>query len=338
MSEGVVFFSRCRPQESDPIDLVRRERRIFIGYPAWREDVPPRRGHLREAVVDLLCPDEEWASLRATFGDKGREYQKNRNFVRVVKPGAIALVPRPNRGVVYAGRVVAPFELLDNPPWGDEYLHLRHDQGLGVENDFTHLADVAQCCEVDWLRAIPLPLIPAWIRRSLFGRSTYGLVKPFAALDLDGFSILDRLLDNPGRADRKWTDDVTEVERRLVDGIGPNAFEHLCVALLQLEHPEHVWAHAGGSGDGGIDGIGSDADGRVVGLLQCKWTYYGEDVAIAAWDAQGPVRQVLAALIHTESLRPLRGIEFWSRRAIASMVVQHADRLPVAMSLRIKRQ
>jgi hypothetical protein len=336
MTNGVVFFSRCRPQGSDTVDLVLRERRVFIGYPAWRKSVAPRRGHLREAVIDFQCSDEDWAPLYASFGIERREYQKNRNFIRSVKPGAIALVPRPNRGVVYAGRVVVPFEVLDDPPWGDDYLRLRHAQGLDVEDEFSHLADVAQCCEVDWFRAISLPLIPAWIRRSLFGRSTYGLVTSIAALDLDGFVILDQLLDNPRLAERAWTDDVTEVERRLVDAIGPNAFEHLCVALLQLEYPEHVWAHVGGSGDGGVDGIGSDANGRVVGLLQCKWTYYGEDVAISAPDTQGSVRQVLAALIHPVNVRPLKGIEFWSRSAVASRVVQHADRLPLAMSLRIK--
>src|ERR1022692_856211 len=238
MTKGVVFFSRCRPQGSDTVDLVLRELRVFIGYPAWRKNVMPRRGHLREAVIDFQCSDEDWAPLYASFGDERREYQKNRNFIRSVKPEAIALVPRPNRGVVYAGRVVVPFEVLDDPPWGDDYLRLRHAQGLDVEDEFSHLADVAQCCEVDRFRSISLLLIPAWIRRSLFGRSTYGLVTPLAALDLDGFVTLDRLLENPRFAERAWTDDVTEVERRLVDAIGPNAFEHLCVALLQL--PSHV--------------------------------------------------------------------------------------------------
>src|ERR1039457_6293721 len=86
----------------------------------------------------------------------------------------------------------------------------------------------------------------------------------------------------------------------------------------------------------GVDGIGWDANGRGVGLVRCKWTYYGEDVAISAPDTQGSVRQVLAALIHPVNVRPLKGIEFWSRSAVASRVVQHADRLPLAMSLRIK--
>ena len=45
--------------------------------------------------------------------------------------------------------------------------------------------------------------------------------------------------------------DLVEVERRLADFVGPSTFEHLCVALLQLEHPDEIWEHVGGSGDGG---------------------------------------------------------------------------------------
>src|SRR5579883_2654564 len=101
----VVFFSRCRPQKSDPIDLVLRERRVFIGWPAWREGIQPRRGHLRECIIDLRCSEEEWASLYAGFGKDRKQYQQNRNFVHSIEPGAIALVPRPDRGVVFAGRV-----------------------------------------------------------------------------------------------------------------------------------------------------------------------------------------------------------------------------------------
>jgi hypothetical protein len=226
MTEKAVFFSRCRPQGSDPIDIVVRERRVFIGYPAWRDDIDPKRGHLRDAVIDLRCKDEEWDSFKVTVGGQtGKQYQRNRNFVREIEPGAIALVPRPNRGVVYAGRVVRPFEMLDDPPWADEYLRLREeqecDEGEGV---FSHLADVAQCCEVDWFRKISFPTIPAWIRSSLFGRSTYGRIKPLWELDLDPYPLLDRLLDQPNRIEHPWTDNLEEVERRLVNGIGPNTF------------------------------------------------------------------------------------------------------------------
>lgn len=337
MKENVVFFSRCRPQSSDPIDIVLRERRAFIGYAAWRTDVEPRRGHLREAMIDFRCSDDAWNAYYSKFDKENRkQYQQNRNFIQSINPGAIALVPRPNRGLIYAGRVVAPFEMLDDPPWGDEYLHLRErekrGEGYGL---FSHLADVAHCCEVDRFRSLPFSLVPAWIRRSLFGRSTYGRIWPLAELNLDPYSILSNLLDHPETIDHPWTNDPAEVEQRLVHSIGPNTFEHLCVSLLQLEHPGEVWAHVGGSGDGGVDGTGAGTDGKVIGLLQCKWAYRGEQIALADRALQGSVRQVLAALLHPRDLPPPAGMEWWPRSHIASLVIRHAARLPVAVSLRV---
>lgn len=335
MSETTVFFSRCRPQKADPVDLAVRERRLFIGWPAWRPGVIPRRGHLREAIIDLGCSDEAWAALCPHLGKNRPKYVQNRNLVRDVSTGAIALVPRPSRGVVYAGRVAGPFTLLDHPPWGEEYLQLRRDQGLDVEDELGHLADVAQGWEVDRFRALPFPLVPAWIRRSLFGRSTYGRIRPQPALRLDPHSVLDRLIDHPEAVERPWTTDPAEVERRLVNDVGPNAFEHLCAALLQLEHPEEVWAHVGGSGDGGVDGIGAGPDGRAVGLLQCKWSYQGEEVHLANPASRGAGRRILAALIHPEAVAAHDGVAFWSRHHIAALVVKHARRLPLAISLRV---
>jgi hypothetical protein len=337
-TDAPVFFSRCRPQSSDPIDLVLREGRVFIGWPAWRIGIVPQRGRLRDAIVDLRCPDEERAEFCSHCRSERSQYQKNRNFARSIKPGAIALVPRPNRGVVFAGRVVAPYELLNDPPWGDEYLSIRRQQGLDVEDPFSHLADVAQSCKIDSFRAVPLPLIPAWIRRSLLGRSTYGFVHPLPEVHLHPYPALDRLIESPERTNWSWTTDIAEVERRLINGVGPNAFENLCVALLQLDYPNQVWLHAGGSGDGGIDGIGTGVNGTIEGLLQCKWAYSGDEVPIAAPGIQASVQQILAALIHPDAVGVPPGVNFWSRHEIARRVIRYANRLPLAMSLRIGKR
>ena len=332
-NSNAVFFSRCRPQNCDAIDLVLQKRLLFIGWPAWRTGIEPQRGKLREAIIDLHCTDEDWASFRQGLGPEGKQYQQNRNFVQRIDCGAIALVPRPERGVVYAGRVTKRFELLDDPPWGDAYLNIRREQELLVEDDmFSHLADVANCCTVDCFRALPFPIIPAWIRRSLLGRSTYGQIYPLAELNLDPHSILNALLDHPERAELPWTSDLLEIERRLVDGVGPNSFEHLSVALLQLEHPTERWTHVGGSGDGGVDGIGSDSNGTAVGILQCKWAYSGEQVF--NHPLQG-IRRVLTSLIHEPQIAPGNNVEFWPRSRIATLVLKHASRLPLATTLRV---
>ncbi|MGO8301509.1 hypothetical protein ACC841_36605, partial [Rhizobium ruizarguesonis] len=70
------------------------------------------------------------------------------------------------------------FRLEDNPPCFDEYLALRKRQGLTEADgeDTWHAADVAQCWVVGDFRPIPVTRIPAWIRRSMLGRSTYGAI------------------------------------------------------------------------------------------------------------------------------------------------------------------
>jgi restriction endonuclease len=339
MSDKLVFFSRCRPQEADPIDLVLQFRRVFIGYSAWVKNVTKVRGRLRRCIIDLNCSDEEWAAHCREFDAKNKaHYQQNRNLVCSVKPGAIALIPRPKRGLVYAGRIKTPFELLDNPPWGDKYLDLRRAQGLYVDDQFSHLGDIAQSWAVDRFIPIPFPLIPAWIRRSLFGRSTYGRISTLEELEWDPYPILERLMKKSARPALKWTTDLDKVEGRLLDGVGPNSFEHLCVHLLQLEDPKSIWMHVGGSGDGGVDGEGASRSGKVTGLLQCKWSYGGEEIELSSERSQRRMRQIVAALI-CQKVPPVRkDVEFWSRRDIASLVVKHHRSLPLARSLRIGKQ
>jgi hypothetical protein len=44
-----------------------------------------------------------------------------------------------------------------------------------------------------------------------------------------------------------YTDDLHEIERRLLTFVSPNALEHLVIALLQLERPHETWWHIGGT-------------------------------------------------------------------------------------------
>ena len=205
MSFDTVFFSRCRPQDADPIEIVVRERRIFIGWPAWRPGASQERHRISDELVDFWCPDEEWNALYAAIGKERRHYQGNRNFVRKVGPGSIALVPRPSLGVVFAGVVTRRFEIENDPPWVDEYLALRRANGLDTEHEADHVADVVQCCVVDELRPISLPLFPAWIRRSLLGRSTFGQIASMPQRGLFPYPVVDQLIRNPTRAIRRWT-------------------------------------------------------------------------------------------------------------------------------------
>lgn len=333
----IVFFVRCRPQDADLSKIVRDYKRVFIGYPMWLTKEEDNRGTsaLKEQIADLDCTDSEWENYlkKAPKAENGKQYTQNRNLVKRVDEGSIVLVPRPSEGLVLAGRV-GKFELLDDPPWAEEYLEIRKQRNLEREHR-SHIADVAQCWPIDNVRELPFSSIPAWIRRSFFGRSTYGEIHSLelAGETLNPFEKLNKIIcafdsKEPGQT-WGWTTDENEIEMRLVTAIGPSTFEHLCVALLQLENPNERWEHVGGSGDGGVDGIGTDEQG-VCGILQCKWQCSsapekGEEAKIRHW---------LSSLLHSENINPM-GWDFLSRKKIAQLVVKHAEKLPIAISLRI---
>jgi hypothetical protein len=334
----IVFFCRCRPQDSDAIDIVLDTRRVFIGYAAWREGKFEQDHSFRSAIIDLSSTDQDGSALDPQIkSNYRRQISLNRNLVREATNGSIVLVPRPARGFVYAGRTLG-FELVDNPSWGDEYLSLRRKQGLPVEPRGSHLSDVVQGWRIDGWRQIPFPAIPAWVRGSLLGRSTVGRIKPIqlGKLQLDPFPMLDHIIEHPERICPPKTSDHSEIEKRLVTDIGPSSFEHLVVALLQLERPEEIWSHVGGSGDGGVDGIGTNMEGNVVGLLQCKWLYDGRELPFETDTEIDPaIKRFVATLIHPTDLSEARGTILLNRSTIASLLLKHAGSLPWAKSMQI---
>lgn len=269
-TKPIAFFCRAKPQGADISSLCLNHKRIFIGWPLIRKDVPSYdAGAWRKWIVDPTCPKEEWE--RAIADEKHhQQYNRNRNFIDEVTSGSIVVIPRPKQGAVYVGRLSGGFEIVDSPSWGDEYLKLRRDQNLNGD-DSEYIADVVQGWPVkDGYKCVDLPRIPGWLRHSMFGRSTYG---KFQNHPIDqkktAYDELDRILQ--GTAVRiDWTLELNEIEHRLVDTLTPNAFENLVVSLLQLEHPDEIWHQTGGPGDGGIDGLGSNKEGEVVGLMQAK--------------------------------------------------------------------
>lgn len=328
----VVFFSRCKPQKVDAIEIVLAERRIFIGYPMGRAGVEYNPRSLRSCTVDLACGDEEWAAAHAR-SDRNKQYNQNRNLVAEVGIGSIALVPRPDRGVIYCGKVISSFELEDSPEWYDRYMALRGDMDSG---ETWHAADIGQCWRVDEFKPIPVPRVPAWIRRSLFGRSTYGVIR---ADEIGGepLEVFERLLLDDSFCPREWSLDIETIKARLLEDFTPSAFEHLAVSLLQLEHPHEVWLQVGGSGDGGVDGVGIGANGRVSSLLQCKWQYWGGNpfAENIAWDSTGQMLKKYLAVLRCKDKVGPADCEFLDIGRIAELVQKHHTRLPQAVSMRI---
>ena len=334
-----LFFNRCRPQGFDAIQLVQDTSRVFIGYPLQIAGAPYNPHNLTACIANPGAQHDVW-NAHYTAGGGRAQNTMNRNLVADVEVGDIFMVPRPNRGVVYCGRVVSntdfggfPFQFVDDPPWYDKYMALRG----GVDDDKTwHAGDICQSWELDSVVPIPLPLIPAWIRRSLLGRSTYGRIHPDPELG-DPQNVIENFLQGNVAAQRPWTLDVAEIAYRLLQDIGPSTFEHLVVALMQLDHPDQVWAQIGGSGDGGIDGIGSTPGGQVTSLLQCKWQFWGGDPfqADVIWQEAGkPFERFLASLRHPPKVE-IEGVTFLGRAEVAKRVAQHHARLPWATAMRI---
>jgi len=168
----------------------------------------------------------------------------------------------------------------------------------------------------------------------LLGRSTTGRIHPIPELDLGPFRELDAVIDQDSSRRCEPTIETDEVARRLLRDVGPGVFEHLVVALLQLEEPEDTWLHVGGSGDGGVDAIRSNSAGRVTAVLQCKWSTR-TSVANFGQQTNDGLLHYFATLAHPAGLTAAAGMELLDRNWIVERVIAHRKQLPWAVSMRI---
>ncbi len=119
-----------------------------------------------------------------------------------------------------------------------------------------------------------------------------------------------------------------------------NAFENLIVSLLDLEYPDEIWHQTGGPGDGGIDGLGSDENGNVVGLMQAK-CYYPSPLNLGNLNLgnlahQQPLRRYAAILLPENPTLPTDGrTELLDLEWIARAVLRHWQALPQARAMRV---
>ena len=259
---------------------------------------------------------------------------RNRNFIRYVTKGSIVVIPRPEEGAIYVGRINGPFKIVDSSDWGEDYLRLRECQKLERKDE--HIAEVAQGWLVDGYRRFPLSVVPGWMRRSMFGRSTFGKFEDYHPIDTNttSWGVLNQILKGQYKVPTWWTLDLEEIKRRLVDTMTANAFEHLVVLLLQLEHRNEIWHQTGGPGDGGIDGLGSNENGDVVGLMQAK-LYCSSPLNLGNLGHQRSLRRYAAILIPEKPRLPTDGTELLDLEWIAGAVHRHWRTLPQARAMRI---
>ena len=332
----IAFFCRAKPQKCDAFSIFKQAARVFIGYPLLRAGATYDPKALRSCLVDPSGSRKEW---NASSG-RNSNYTRNRNFVREVnnvwKDGAFVLIPRPEQGEVHLGRVTGPFEVLDAPPWGEDYLFLRCEQGLDTDDKrHWHIADVAQGWPVEEYRRVDLSRIPGWLRRSTFGQTTYGVFRkphPVEA-SVTAYDVLKRLYEGAPAIPPPWTLEIEEIKKRLVETLTPSSFEHLIISILQLENLSETWQQTGGPGDGGIDGLGFNEAGETVGLMQAK--YSADQFPRFPERVQGKdIRYYLAVLLPVEGPPP-DGTVLLNLDWIARKVLRHWRGLPQALSMRI---
>lgn len=333
----IAFFCRARPQGCDAFAIFEQARRVFIGYPLLRIGSEYDPNNLRHCLVDLTVDEQEWGREKESHGRFKPQYTANRNLARQVTPGSIAVIPRPHEGVVYIARITGEYDIVNAPGWAGDYLTLRKTQGLDADDaENRHIADVAQGWAIDEYRQFDLTQLPGWIRRTMHGRGTYAVFGEHPAdPDITAHAVLERLVGGESRPVASWTLDLDDIKRRLVDTLFPSAFECLVVSLLQLERPHESWHQAGGPGDGGVDGIGSDEEGNVAGLMQAK-LYARHAPNFQKVRPRNPDTRLYSAVLTPERPKPPGGgVHLLDLNWIAKAVRRHWRCLPQARAMRV---
>lgn len=283
--ERIAFYVKCRPQNADAIDLVKKVKRVFIGYPAWRKNWSWNAKDVKRALIDISISEPDWDHKLIDKKQSAsiRQINTNRNLVRDISEGSMVAIPRPGEGICWLARTTGTFELVNEIPWADYYLQLREDQELdsAIEDAPLYLADVVQSWPVTQLRKVPFPTIPGWIVYRLLSRNTIGRIYDRPDDARRAVDVLDELYRRVYVYDFHPTSSVSKIKQRLLEWLSPASFEHLVVSVLQLDQPHLKWIHTGGSGDGGTDGIALDTvENRISAVVQCKWVYNGDPVTL----------------------------------------------------------
>jgi len=227
-SNRLVFYSRCKPQDCDALEIALDNKIIFVGYPLWQVSVAYDPHGLANCLVHPGLDYEEWDRCRKAISPSA-QYMKNRNLVREVGPGSIALIPRPEFGAVYAATVESMFEVVNDPPWYKQYISLRG----GEDDDASrHAGDIAQVWRVSDYVKIPIPDIPGWLRGSLFGQSTFARIHGNQDIGLDPFTTMSTIMNLEARGSLPWTVEPSQVSARLSMYMTPSNLEHLVVSLF----------------------------------------------------------------------------------------------------------
>lgn len=340
--QPIAFFNRAKPQYCDALDIFREAGRVFLGYPLWRHGVEYNPNDLHSCLVDpITSSDDDWNQELAWKQEhenrKPRMFSYNRNFIPSVTLGSIVAIPRPKEGQVYVAQITSEFEVLKSPDWAKQYLQLRETQGVYIEDEkYRHIGDVAQGWQIDEYKPVGLHKIPMWLRNRMFSRTTFGKFDCHPIRNnITAYEVLSNILNGNHSIVTSWTLDLEEIKLRLLDSVTPYSFENLVVALLQLENQDQIWEQTGGVGDGGVDGLGSNENGEVVGLMQAKLKAWSTpELSKLGYNSNG-IKRYAAVLFPEDPKPPSDGTILLDLGWIANKVLRHCEKLPQALAMRI---
>lgn len=335
-----AIYMKCRPNGVDLMPIVRKYRRVFIGYPAWLQDPEWNPRDLSKALVRI---DDDDTFARALLHEecRARGYKsritRNRHLAKSLGRDSIVVIPRLEDGVCYLGRLAGPFEFVSDPSeWACDFEDLC-ERKRGVRNEY-QLAEAVQSWSLtEEPRSIPFSLMPKWL--ALLKRDAIGSIPDRPDGGRRAIDELNDLYEGRTISDLSATSDIEIVEARLMDWVGDRQLEHLVVEILQCEHPNQRWWHTGGPGDGGADAIATTLRGEVIATLQCKWQYSGPIAELAGAGLSDhfksePVHRYIAVL-HDSKIETTSdaNITFFGRRSLAELLLKHRNRIPFAQTI-----
>jgi len=347
--DRLAFYIKCHPYGVDLRSLVLQHHKVFIGYAPLRKGSVWDPHNVKASLLDISVENNDWNPEKLDEKKLSKVHKKqiseNRGYATKIDRCDMVVLPRPGEGVCYIGRIAGKFELVNDPPWAEEFLRLCKKHKLDCPNEADLIAEVVQSWPVEGWRCIAFPLIPRWISYSLLSRSTIGWLHDRPDKKHRVVEVLDQIYTTGTfKANLEPTIDKTEVEGRLLDWITPSIFEHLICQLLQLENPKEHWWHMGGAGDGGVDGIVVN-NGRVVAAVQCKWKFdsdpyqLGEKLQRQLQKQWGNPVNVYVAILYNEhkdnKIQSFNGVTLLNRERIAELLVKHKSVCSIAKTLGI---
>lgn len=340
---GVAFFSRCKPWGIDAKEVARQHNIVFFGYALNSGDFVPGNVNsiydVRAFQNNVEKPDG-WT----------KQHSKNINFINNIEShkNKIAIIPDFVNGCLWCGIVEGGFRINHSDDAYECFANAIRNSGrirfkleehgmvtLGPTREVLCInpkiqVELWQGWSIAEWRRVSFMHLSAEFRKSLYGRSTYGILGG-GQLRQEAYDAVDAAMKGE-RVSLSWTRDRSEIEQRLRFTLTPSIFESVVVSLLQLEQPELIWTHVGGSGDGGVDGVAQCEKGYVKAILQCKWQCDNRPIFQGINEDLGDNQRYLAWFFG----EPLRGDYCkLNRDWLIDMILKHWRCLPLALTMRV---